>query len=159
MPEVPSTIKEIFSSKILAKRAARILAVQCLYSIISDISSEKSTDEKVNDIILMYLNELSDSKFSKANHSYLIKLVRFAVSNTKDIEVRITAYLAEGWRVERLPKVVVSILKAAVAELFLDKKLDREIIINDYLEIAKLFRHEGEVGFINSVLDKIASTR
>lgn len=159
MPEASNITKQIFSGKILEKRAARILAVQCIYSIISDKASDKSTDEKVNDIISIYMNDLSDSKFSKANHSYLIKLVRFAVDNKDATEANISLHLSKNWKIERLPKVVLSILKCAVSELFLDKALDREIIINDYLEIAKLFNHEGEVGFINSVLDKVAASR
>lgn len=159
MPEVPNTTKRIFSSKILGKRAARILAVQCLYSIITDKVQDKSTDEKVNDIILLYMNELADSKFSKANQAYLIKLARFAVDNADAIAENISKHLAKDWKIERLPKVVACILKCAVSELFLDKALDSKIIINDYLEIAKLFNHEGEVGFINTVLDKVSASR
>lgn len=159
MPEASNITKRIFSGKILEKRAARILAVQCIYSIISDKVVDKSTDEKVNDIISMYMNELSDSKFSKANHAYLIRLVRFAMDNSEATETNISLHLSKDWKIGRLPKVVLSILKCAVSELFLDKALDRQIIINDYLEIAKLFNHEGEVGFINSVLDKVAASR
>ncbi len=154
---ITNKAKQIFSSKILGKRAARIIAVQCLYSIESDVASHKSTDEKLNDIISVYENELSDSKLSKADQSYLIQLVRFAVDNSSKLEDKISTYLAKDWRIGRLPKVVAAILRCAAAELFLDKALDHRIVINEYLEIAKLFSHEGETGFINSVLDKIAA--
>jgi N utilization substance protein B len=156
MQEISSITKRIFSSKILKKRAARIIAVQCLYSIASDEASNKSVDEKLSDIISVYENELSNSKLSQADHSYLIQLVRFAAENTLELENKISEHLLDNWRIERLPKVIASILKCATSELFLNKKLDRQIIINEYLEIAKLFNHEGETGFVNSVLDKIS---
>ncbi|MCE2992231.1 MAG: transcription antitermination factor NusB [Candidatus Jidaibacter sp.] len=159
MAETSSITKRIFSKAILQKRAARILAVQCLYSIVSDDTETKSIDEKVNDIINVYGNELSESKFSKADQSALIKLVRFTSQNKPEFESKISEHLATNWKFNRLPRVVSCILTCAVAELFLDKNLDREIIINDYLEIAKIFNHEGEVGFINSILDKVSIAR
>lgn len=154
----PHTTKKIFSQKINNRRSARIIAVQCIYAIEHDTAYSKNVDEKLAEIISIYTNELSDSKLSSVNQSYLIKLVRFAAINKSGIEAEVTKHLSKEWKISRIPKLIYCILICAVGELLLMETLNKKIIINDYLEIAKLFNHVGEAGFINSILDKIEIT-
>lgn len=156
--EASNTTKHIAGNP-LKKRAARMIAVQSLYSIDLDKLTDKTSDEKLLDIISIYENELSESRISKSDQPHLIKLVRFAVENQVDIDSKISANLAEKWRVDRLPKVVVAILRCGVSELFMDKSLDKKVIIGEYLEIAKMLNHKGEAGFINTILDKASIGR
>ncbi len=64
--------------------------------------------------------------------------------------------LAVGWRFERLAKVIQSILLVAVDEMRHSPKEEKAIIISDFLEVAKILSHDGETGFLNSVLDKVS---
>ncbi len=160
MQEQPSTTKQKGTpAKFFKKHAARIAAVQILYSIENDQDHATTTDSKIYDILEVYQNELSKSKISKADHAHLVRLVRFTKDNMDDINAKISPLLGKDWRLERLPKMVLYVLQTAVGELYLDKDIDAKIVINEYLEIAKIFNHEGEAGFINSLLDKIAQQR
>jgi N utilization substance protein B len=158
MEEVKNTTS-FLSKKILKKRAARVLAVQCIYAVIIDTISGSSVDDKILGIIELYSNELEDSRLSRADQTFLINLVRKTFEYKDTLQGNISQYLAKEWRFERLANVVQSILLAAACELFLDRDTDKEVIINEYLEIAKIFSHAGEVGFLNQVLDQIAKAR
>lgn len=152
------TTKRIAGSP-LKKRGARLIAVQVLYSIDIDSVSGKTSDEKLLDIISMYENELSDMKISKSDQPHIIKLARFVSTNREEVDSKISANLLDNWKIERLPKVVIAILRCGVAELFMDKELDKKVVISEYLEIAKSLNHVGESGFINLVLDRVSEGR
>lgn len=159
--QVSTTDKQsiIYSKRIIAKRAARVVAVQSVYSITQDDQTDKSVDEKIADILEIYQGEMSFSKLSRANHSYLIKLVRGVFKEQEFLTSQASKYLASGWKFERLPAVIQAILLTGICELYLDKSIEKEIVINEYLEICKIFSHSGEAGFVNSVLDKVAQER
>jgi len=152
-----STTKSNLSPQILKKRAARILAVQCVYSIDIDKFSDKTPDEKILDMILM-APKLKEYKLSKPDEAYFISLVRLYIRDKDIIVGFIAPYLSKEWRFERLAKVIQAILKIAAVELRNKKELEPAIIINEYLEITKFFNHEGEAGFVNTVLDKLADS-
>jgi len=87
---------------------------------------------------------------------YAATIMMGATSHMVELEQKIQLYLTEDWRFLRLGKVIQAILLIAAYEIMFTKDLSPSIIINEYLEVAKLLNHEGEVGFINSVLDNIA---
>lgn len=148
-----NTTRRIRSRKNLEKRSARILAVQCYYSIQQDHAYEKTIDEKILDIIKIYTEEMPESKLSKTDESKLIILVRETFANKADLIEEISKYLAENWRFDRLPKVVQAILLIGAMEI--KEGVDKKVVINESVEIAKMFNHSGEAGFVNSVLDKL----
>lgn len=159
MVEVKNTTKS-YSTTIIKKRSARVLAVQCVYSVTTvPLEDTKTIDDRILGIIDLYSDELSTSKLSRANQTFLIKLVREVFDKKTELESIISQHLSSEWRFERLAKVIQSVLLVGACELFLDKELDKEIIINEYLEIAKIFSHDGEVGFLNHVLDQLAKHR
>jgi transcription termination factor NusB len=59
---------------------------------------------------------------------------------------------------ERLSKVVLSILRVGIYELkYAPHQYSVANIMRDYLNIAVAFEHDPESGFINSILDKAYS--
>lgn len=78
-----------------------------------------------------------------------------------EIDSKIIKRLAPNWRINRLAIVVLCILRAAVYDITLINKNDKDLssigtIISNYLQIAKMFGHYKEIAFINGILDKIA---
>ncbi len=147
-------IKTIFSKKILEKRAARILCVQSIYAlIISD--TIQNPDPTLLKIINTHQEQEDDIIIKDVNYKYLIHTARFYAENKEFIDSMVSRHLSSDWSVSRLPILVYSIISAAASEIYLDKEIDKKIVINDYLEIAKIFNHDGEVGFINKILDNI----
>lgn len=64
---------------------------------------------------------------------------------------------SSGWRVDRISKVSLAVLRLAVYELlFAENKLPYSIAINEAVELAKLYAEDGAASFINGILNALA---
>jgi len=62
---------------------------------------------------------------------------------------------AKNWKLYRIAKVDLSILRVAITELMERKKTSPAIIISDALSIAEEFGSKDSVKFVNGILDSI----
>ena len=140
------------NSEYLSLYPARILVVQTLYSI--DILNKK---KDIAQISLDYI-EYHVEKYSNQNldEKFYYELLNSTIDNTSSIDVLIRTNLDKKWKLERLPKLVLAILRVGIADISIMNHLEMATIINDYLQITKSLNHSEELGFINSILDKIA---
>ncbi|WP_236870014.1 transcription antitermination factor NusB [Candidatus Bandiella numerosa] len=140
------------NSEYLSLYPARILVVQTLYSI--DILNKKKDIEQIS---LDYI-EYHVEKYSNQNldEKFYYELLSSTIDNTSSIDELIRTNLNKKWRLERLPKLVLAILRVGIADISIMNHLEVATIINDYLQITKSLNHSEELGFINSILDKIA---
>ncbi|AOR23909.1 transcription antitermination factor NusB [Clostridium taeniosporum] len=84
-----------------------------------------------------------------------IKRILIGVENNKDnIDEAISNNLC-NWKIDRISKVNLCILRLAVYELLYDEEIPNKVAINEALEITKKYSDEKSVSFINGVLDKI----
>jgi transcription antitermination protein NusB len=65
--------------------------------------------------------------------------------------------VSEHWRLERMPLVDRNILRLAATELLYMPDVPRRVTLNEAVELAKRYGGEGSAGFVNGVLDRIAS--
>ena len=63
-----------------------------------------------------------------------------------------------GWSVDRLPNVDRAILRLAVWELRSQPDVPSAVVIDEAVELAKDYSTEQSPGFVNGVLDAIATT-
>lgn len=61
---------------------------------------------------------------------------------------------AEGWNVERMGKVELTVLRIAVYEMLYDDEIPETVAINEAIEIAKKYGQAASGGFVNAVLAK-----
>jgi N utilization substance protein B len=101
-------------------------------------------------------SDLEGEPLARADQSFFADLARGVVDNQREIDAAISQRLAAGWRLERLDATVRAILRCAAFELGFRKDVPREVVINEYLEIAKSFFGGAEAGFVNGVLDNIS---
>ena len=137
-----------------ARSVARLAAVQALYQM--EVSSAGA--ETV-------IREFSDHRFDRgleeeilagADEPFFADLVRGVVAHQKEVDVAVARRLAQGWRLERLDATVRAILRAGAYELTHRADVPTEIVIDEYVELAKSFFEETEPGFVNAALDAIA---
>lgn len=132
----------------------RILVVQTMYSI--DILNKKKDIEDVSsDYIEYHISKYSNQILDKGFYS---NLLYFTTDNLLSIDNFIKFNLDITWKLERLPKLVLAILRVGVGEILRNKHLEIPAIINDYLQITKSLNHLEELGFINGILDRIAKS-
>lgn len=60
-----------------------------------------------------------------------------------------------GWRLERIGKVELALLRLALFELRFDEKVPDKVAINEAVELAKKYGADASAGFINGVLAKL----
>ena len=133
------------------RRQARILATQCLYSMNFIPNSMKSIPEIIADVLTYGLTENES-----LDQEYFLNLINKTYNNIDSLRKHIQKYLAKNWEIKRLPEPIQAILTLAAYEIIYNPEVSVPIIINEYIEITRVFNHSGETGFINSVLDKIS---
>ncbi|CAG7589818.1 MAG: transcription antitermination factor NusB [Candidatus Midichloria sp.] len=138
-------------SPFTGKRQARILAVQCLYNIALTPENVKPANHIIADI-LAYGADNSE----ELDQQYFLSLIKSAYNNISSLHKNLQKYLAKGWKVSRLPEPIQAILVLAAYEIIYNFEVPVRILINEYIEITKIFNHPGEAGFVNSILDKIS---
>lgn len=62
----------------------------------------------------------------------------------------------KNWNFSRISKVALSLLRLAVYELCILKEIDPAIVINEAVEIAKVYSTQDDAGYINGVLGAVA---
>lgn len=84
-----------------------------------------------------------------------IKRILIGVENNKEAIDKSISENLNNWKIDRISKVNLCILRLAVYELIYDNEIPDKVAINEALEITKKYSDEKSVSFINGVLDKI----
>lgn len=71
-----------------------------------------------------------------------------------EIEEEVAKNLKSEWKINRISKINMSILKIAIYEI-LHKKLPYKISINEAVELAKKYGEETSASFINGILASV----
>ena len=100
----------------------------------------------------LYLEELQADQKEK---EILMERALHVVNLSEDIDKEIDA-ASESWRVARIGKVDLAILRLAVYEIKYDDRIPIGVAINEAVERAKKYGGERSYGFINGVLAKFA---
>lgn len=137
-----------------ARTVARLAAVQALYQL-------ELGGEGVETVIGEFLNHRFDADIegqtlAEADEAYFGDIVRGVVGQQAAIDPAIKARLASTWRLERLDSTLRALLRAGAWELAHKLDVPREIVIDEYVELAKAFFDEAEAKFVNAALDGVA---
>ena len=130
--------------KISPRRRARECAVQALYAwAVSQNSPE-----------IVELNFMTEQDMKGVDTPYFRKLFRQTVENVETVERIMQGYLDRG--LEELDPIEKAILRLAVYELQFEADVPYKVVINEAIEVAKVFGADESHKYINGVLDKIA---
>ena len=126
----------------------RELAFELLYSL----EIQKVEKESIEEQIKMFLetNEITDKKAEE----YFTDVVYGIQTNSEKIQETISSNLASNWKIERISKISLVLLKLSTYELIY-KKIPYKVVIIEVVELAKLYGDENAPSFINGVLGNI----
>lgn len=127
----------------MKRREAREKAIQTLFQL--DNSEQLSVDEAITYII----NETPDAFYEK--------LVRGTIENIDSIDSSLVEKL-ENWSLDRLPKIERTVLRLAVFELLFGGDVPHRVVLNEAIELCKVFGDEKSGRFVNGVLSKFAES-
>lgn len=129
-----------------ARTKARELAVQAIYSW-------QMTNNPVEQI---ELSIATSNNMEKVDSSYFCELLRAVAKDTANLDAKIKPYL--GRLPEELDPVEQAILRLATYELIGRIDVPYKVVINEAIELAKVFGAEESHKFVNGVLDKAIKT-
>ncbi|MGG3913477.1 transcription antitermination factor NusB [Rossellomorea vietnamensis] len=128
----------------MKRRVAREKALQALFQIdMSGIEPE-----------VALRNVLEEEEKMDA---YLEQIVLGFIENQERIDGHIRENL-EKWSFDRLAKVDRNILRLGVYELLFVEDVPNNVVINEAVEIAKIFGDDQSSKFINGVLSKVSQS-
>jgi N utilization substance protein B len=124
------------------RRKARELAVQATYSW-------QVSQNLVKDIEVNFIAENSKRRF---DIEYFQLLLRGVTSHVTEIDEAISPYVDRP--LDDIDQVEKAILRVAVFELKDCADVPYRVVINEAIELAKLFAADDSHKFVNGVLDK-----
>jgi N utilization substance protein B len=127
-----------------SRRSARILALQGLYQI--DIGNKTLGEVLVLDWV--------EKKYKRETIDFARELIEGSVKHGKLIDDAIRTQL-EHWDLERLSYIDRAILRFSTYSLFFQDDVPDTVIINEAVDIAKMFGTDDSYRFVNGVLDGI----
>ena len=145
-------IDNIRHKSIRKKTASRIAAIQILYL-------HQFNDQPLSESISIY--ELNYKKFllekldiKELDTNLLSDLLENFDKNTDAYDTIIEKNLSKDWKIARLGKNELNILRLSIFELKFFKKFDKKTIINEYVSLFNNFCGEPDFanGFLNNVL-------
>ena len=127
------------------RRKGRELALQALYQIeITGDASAAAVD--------LFLSHFEGSAQAK---EFARRLVSGVVSQRPDID-RVIEECTENWKLGRMAKVDLLILRMAAYELIFCPDIPLNVSLDEAIEIGKRFGTGDSGSFINGVLDQLA---
>jgi N utilization substance protein B len=127
-----------------SRRHNRIAAVQFLYMCAQRNEGDFSS-ELFSDFCQMLSYPIEDFSFART-------LVEGILKNLSSIDDRLASY-ARHWKLSRMAKVDLCILRLAVYELFFAATVPPIVIIDEAIEMGKILSSSESKCFINGVLD------
>lgn len=129
-----------------ARRRGREAALQILFSI--DLAGDPP-EQVLRDHFAFLASSVEGREYAQ-------QLVRGVREQAEAIDEMIRK-VSEHWRLERMPRVDRNILRLSAYELMFMPDVPRRVTLNEAIELAKRYAGEGSPGFVNGVLDRIAT--
>jgi N utilization substance protein B len=134
----------IFRRFIMSRKISRELGMKMVYQM--DMTKEYNS-EKVEE----FIEENSHENFDK---QYLVDLGNKIIENKEDIDSVISNH-SKKWKINRIAKVDLSILRVAVAEIKYIDNVPFKVAINEGIELAKRYSDDESTKFINGLLGSV----
>lgn len=129
------------------RRKGRELALQALYQM-------EMTGDTSPGALEIFLSHFEGN--AKAR-DFARRLVSGVITHREEIDPLIQR-CAENWKLTRMAKVDLTILRIATYELLFCPDIPVSVSMDEAIEIGKRFGSDDSATFINGVLDQIAAT-
>jgi len=136
------------------RAAARLAAVQALYQHEMESTAQARLLDEFHQHRLG--REIEDEQYAEADVDFFDDVVGGTLARREEIDGLLAAKLTENWRLERLDKTLLQILRAGVYELLARADIAVGTAIGEYVDVAHAFFDERDARIVNGVLDAVA---
>ena len=137
-----------------SRSAARLAAVQALYQLHMD---KISIARLLAEFHAHRLGaEIEDVQYAEAEVDFFDDLVSGTDARRDEIDALIESKLGEQWKISRLDKTMLQILRAGTYEIIARPDVPTATVISEYVDVAHAFFDEKDAKFANGLLDALA---
>lgn len=130
----------------MTRNEAREIMMQIMYEM---DASDEINREKATELVMSRLS---------GNHKERGRGIIFhIIDHLEEIDGTINAH-SSHWKVSRMPKVDLAIMRLAVGEMEYDEDLPDAVAINEAINISKKYSTEQSARFIHGVLGSISKS-
>jgi N utilization substance protein B len=110
--------------------------------------------EEMEEQMNLRLEQLEEEGTKEADLTYIRNKTSAILDSLEELDAAISAH-SKGWKVERLGKTELAILRVAVYEILKDEDIPKSVAINEAVELAKTYSNDEAPRFINGILAKL----
>ncbi|MFA5341598.1 MAG: transcription antitermination factor NusB [Clostridia bacterium] len=129
----------------MGRRKTREHAFKLVYQI-------QINNDDINEQMEQYF---VDNEIDESSKQYIRNALTYINENSSNIDSVISLYLAKSWRIERIPKVELAIMRLAYYEIMNLEDVPKSVAINEAVELAKSYGSDDAGKYINAVLANI----
>ena len=134
----------------ISRNQENFIIMTVIYDELADfVAGSNQPFRDVNEIIL----EITDIPL-KEHSAYVQNCIASVLNHYGEI---VNAFLPKlnNWKWDRLPLLTRSVLLMSYAHFYYVEKIDKRIVINVAVELAKKYIEEKQAKFINAILDEV----
>ena len=134
----------------ISRNQENFIIMTVIYDELADFTVGKDQPFRdVNDIIL----QITDIPLMEHSH-YVQNMIANVLTHYGEIVNAFLPHL-KNWKWDRLPLLTRSVLLMSYAHFYYVEKVDKRIVINVAVELAKKYIEEKQAKFINAILDEV----
>lgn len=130
----------------MKRHEARQCALQALYQVdVGKVDAESA---------VLHVLDTAKLEASATDLAFIRRLVTGTDGKSDEIDALLTSRV-EGWKLDRIARVDLNILRLAVYELLNELDVDTATIVDEAVELAKEFASDESGKFVNGVLARV----
>ena len=134
----------------ISRNQENFIIMTVIYDELADFTAGKDQPFRdVNDIIL----QITDIPLMEHSH-YVQNMIASVLNHYGEIVTAFQPKLRD-WKWERLPLLTQAVLLMSYAHFNFVEKIDKRIVINVAVDLAKKYIEEKQAKFINAILDEV----
>ena len=111
--------------------------------------------EELNEQAERYLDEVEEAVPTEEEAAHIRDRFHKIEEKIEELDKMLNE-ASKGWKVNRMSKVDLAIMRLAVYEMKMDEDIPVKVAINEAVELAKKFGGDDSPAFVNGVLAKLA---
>jgi len=119
-------------------------ALRAAYAASPDVADRAAEDEKT---------QRHDP--ATAPQGYAWEVIHGVWKTQAELDEAVSGF-SQNWRVERMGRVELTLLRIAVYEMLFRDDVPAKVAMNEAIELSKQFGDDNSRGFINGILDAVA---
>lgn len=129
----------------MSRHEERRAALQILFAAFKEVPDDNQMDLNY-DLVLR----------NDAYQAFLPQLVNGVLATSKELDENLSKHLATGWKLDRISRIDLVILRIAAYELTLPEPTPYKVVVDEAVELAKEFATKEDAQFVNGVLKNYA---